>query len=147
LLIKSLQIYTLYRACVIYSHTSMYPGQMAYLTSDGDAADDVFTSAMEIIELSRQVVADERWDLQFIPFSLFLSGVVSRKKEDKALALKLMTALERESYGENTATMRRLLETIYDKQQATSRNGTPNLEIDWLEVMERSGPRLVMFGM
>lgn len=120
---------------------------MAYLTSDGDAADDVFTSAMEIIELSRQVVADERWDLQFIPFSLFISGVVSRKKEYKALALKLMTALERESYGENTATMRRLLETIYDKQQATSRNGTPNLEIDWLEVMERSGPRLVMFGM
>lgn len=120
---------------------------MAHLTSDGDAADEVFTSVTEIIELSGQVVADERWELQFIPFSLFLSGVVSRKKEEKRLALKLMTALERESYGENTATMRRLLETIYDKQQATTRNGQQNPEVDWLEVMEGSGPRLVMFGL
>lgn len=139
-------IYTLYRACVIYSHTSMYPGQMAHLISDGDAADDVFTSATEIIELSRQIVADERWELQFIPFPLFLSGVVSRRKEEKALALKLMTALERESYGENTASIRRLLGVIYDKQQATARSGKHNFEVDWLEVIDRSGPRLVMFG-
>jgi hypothetical protein len=124
----------------------MYPGQMAQLTSDGDAADDVFTSATEIIELSRQIVGDERWELQFIPFSLFLSGIVSGKKEEKALALKLMTALERESYGENTASIRRLLEAIYDKQQATKRNGKYDLEVDWLEVMDGSGPRLVMFG-
>jgi hypothetical protein len=147
LLINFLQIYTLYRACVIYSHTSSYPGQMADLTSDGDAADDVFTSITEIIELARQVVAEKRWEFQFMPFSLFLSGVVSRKREEKALALTLMTALERESYGENTATMRRLLETIYDKQQATTRSGKQDLEIDWLEVMERSGLRLVMFSM
>jgi len=119
---------------------------MAHLTSDGDAVDDVFTSATEIIELSRQIVADERWELQFIPFSLFLSGVVSRKKEEKALALKLMTAFERESYGENTASIRRLLETIYDKQQTTTKNGKHDLEVDWLEVMDGSGPRLVMFG-
>ena len=120
---------------------------MAHLTSDRDAADDVFTSVTEIIKLSRQVVADERWESQFILFSLFLSGVVSRKKEEKTLALKLMTALERESYGKNTATMRRLLETIYGKQQATTRNGKLDLEVDWLEVMERSGLRLVMFAM
>jgi hypothetical protein len=120
---------------------------MAHLMSNGDEADDVFSSVTEIIELSRQVVADERWELQFIPFSLFLCGVVSRRREEKALALRLMTALERECYGKTTATMRRLLEIIYDKQQATTGSGKQDLEVDWLEVMERSGLRLVMFGM
>jgi hypothetical protein len=125
----------------------LYPGQIADLATDGDAANEVFTSVTEIIEFSRQVVADERWDLQFIPLSLFLSGVVSRRKDEKDLALTLMTALERESYGKTTSTMRRLLEIIYDKQQATTRGGQQDRVIDWLEVMEKSGFRLVMFGM
>ncbi len=120
---------------------------MANLILEGAAADDVFNSVTEIIELSRQVVSDGRWELPYIPFSLFLSGVVSRRKEEKILALKLMTVLERESFGKNTATTRQLLETVYDKQQATARNGKQDLEVDWLEVMERSGLRLVMFGM
>jgi Fungal specific transcription factor domain len=119
---------------------------MAELTSDHEV-DDVFSSATEIIELAGQVVADERWELQYMPFSIFLSGVVSRKKDEKALALKLMTALERESFGGNTATMRRLLETIYEKQHATTGNGEHDLAVDWVEVMRMSGLRLVMFGM
>lgn len=107
----------------------------------------MFTSVTEIIELARQVVADERWELQYMPFSVFLSGVVSRKWDEKALALKLMAALEQQSYGRNSATMRRLLETIYEKQQAIADNCSEHLNVDWIEVMRMSGLRLVMFGL
>lgn len=125
----------------------MYPGQTVELTSDSEAGEKVFRSVTEIIEFAGQVVAEERWELQYLPFSIFLSGVVSRKKDEKALALKLMAALEQQSYGGNTATMRRLLETIYEKQQAATRNGEHDLAVDWVEVMKMSGLRLVMFGM
>jgi hypothetical protein len=119
---------------------------MMELISDRDAEDDVASSVTEIIELAGQVAADERWELQFMPFSIFLSGVVSREKDEKERALSLMIAFERESHGGNTATMRRLLETIYEKQ-ATTRNGKQDLAVDWVEVMRMSGLRLVMFGM
>jgi hypothetical protein len=108
--------------------------------------DNIFRSVTEIIKLARQVIAEERWELQYMPFSIFLSSVVSRKKGEKALALKLITKFERKSYGGNTATMRQLLETIYDKQDAATRNFKQYLTVDWVKVMRMSGLGLVMFS-
>jgi hypothetical protein len=120
---------------------------MASLTTDVNAENEVSSSVTEIIELSKQTVTNGRWELQFMPFSLFLAGVVSRRKEEKELALGLMLALERKGYGKNTATARRLLEKIYDEQQSTAGSSNPDPRVEWLEVMERCGLRLVIFGM
>jgi hypothetical protein len=123
----------------------MYPGQMVEAMADDKVRTEVQSHATKIIELAKQVVIEQRWGLQYMPFSLFLAGVVSTRKEEKALALELMAAMERECCGENTATMRRLLKAIFDKQ-ANLRNGNQHLEVDWIEEMRMTGFRLVMFG-
>jgi hypothetical protein len=124
----------------------MYPGQMAEAMADSIIMEEVSACATEIIELVQQAVAEERWELQCMSFSLFLAGVVSRKRDEKGLAIHLMNALDRQSYGENTASMRRLLVKVYDKQQTSAGSGVQNLGVDWVNEMKMDGLRLVMFG-
>ena len=124
----------------------MYPGQMVESMADDNIKSEIQIQAIKIIELAQQVVKEQRWELQYMPFSLFLAGVVSKRKEAKTLALNLLTAIERKSCGENTATVRHLLKAILDKQQANMRNGNSHFEVDWIEEMKTTGFRLVMFG-
>ncbi len=125
----------------------MYPGQMVEDPGDDNVEAIISTRVTEIVELARQIVEEERWEMQSIVFSLFLAGVVSKNKEEKTLALNLMTALERQSYGRNTKTIRRLMRSIYDKQQMISRSGGQILDVDWVEEMRMNGLQLVMFSM
>jgi hypothetical protein len=123
----------------------MYPGQMGENITD-EEKDNVSTRVTELIQLAKQVVAEERWDLQYIPFSLFLAGVASEDRDEKTLALKLLRDLEQQSHGANTTTMRRLLKAIYDKQNLVAVSGAQQFKIDWVDEMRNRGLMLVMFG-
>ena len=51
----------------------------------------------KIIELAQQVVAEQRWEKHYIPFALFLAGVVSKRGDEMTLVLGLLIAMEKES--------------------------------------------------
>src|SRR5271156_2543383 len=119
-------------ALIIYTHTSMYPGQMTDRGPDYDA--DVPACATEIIEIGRQIVAEERWDCRYITFGLFMAGFASTNLAEKALAFDLFDLVEQHCFGGNTTVMKQFLSTIYARQQDADRSGRP-LEIYWIEEM------------
>ncbi|KAL9603352.1 MAG: hypothetical protein Q9219_001214 [cf. Caloplaca sp. 3 TL-2023] len=86
--------YVLYRACIIYSHTSMYPSQRplplsphfpshhphhltpttATPTTIADA--ELHLSATEILHLTRSIISSGHHELRFAVFPLFMAGYV-----------------------------------------------------------------------
>jgi len=59
----------------------------------------------------------------------------------------MIKTIERHSHGGSMEGVRRLLETIYEKQRgAISRAGNA-LSVDWVEEMELSEQRLVIYGL
>jgi len=137
--------FMLFRAIVIYSHTSMLPNQI------GDPAlccrRTINGYATEIIQSARMIISQERFDLRFIIFPLFIAGFATDNLAEKDLAITLLKAVERHSYGGSTERVRILLETILEKQQAAILNVGNATSVGWVEEMERSGQRLIMYGM
>ena len=58
-----------------------------------------------------------------------------------------MAEVEKREYGGVADTLRRLLQTIYEKQSvAVAQKGHAN-SVDWVDEMERNGPRLIIYGL
>ncbi len=134
----------MYQMCVIYSHTSMYPGQLEDRAPEYDA--EVPVCATGIIEFSRRIVAQEIWEFRFTIFGLFLAGVASTNPSEHAVAYDLLDRMESRCYGANTAVLKQLLNTIYGRQEEAMRNGQ-DVNVDWIEEMRARDMRLVFFGL
>ncbi|KAI9789653.1 MAG: hypothetical protein M1835_001509 [Candelina submexicana] len=79
--------YALYRACMIYSHTSMWTSQRRE-TSPG-ADEEIAQYVAEIIQLAESIINSGRFELRFIVFALFMAGFAARE--------------HREDYNDNAA--------------------------------------------
>ncbi|KAF4633729.1 hypothetical protein G7Y89_g4387 [Cudoniella acicularis] len=135
----------LYRACKIYADTSMFPGQLNEPLSEFDS--DIETCSREIIQGAQIIISQERYELRFIVFPLFMAGFATRDVSEKDIALCLIKTMERHSYGGSTESVRRLLEVIYEKQRsAILRTGLTN-EVDWAQEMELTGQQLIIYGL
>lgn len=135
------QSYLLVRACILYVYTSMYPGQLFDPPHNYEI--QVSKCAREIIEAVKNIISKERFELRVIVFPLFMAGYSTMDPAEKSAALDLMRKQEQHSYGGSTAGVRKLLETVCEKQ-ATARDFK---NIDWIEEMRMSGQRLVMCGL
>jgi hypothetical protein len=134
----------LIRACVIYAHTSMFPGQLRDPASDSSI--QITTSATEIIQAAHTIVSQPRLDPRFIVFPLFLAGFATVDVGEKDLALSMIRAVEQHSYGGCTQSVRRLLETVYEKQRAALLRTGDSTSVDWVEEMELRGQPPLIYG-
>lgn len=135
----------LFRAIVIYAYTSMFPHQLQELSPE--AGPQINSCATEIIRSAQLIISQEMSELRFIVFPLFMAGFAATNPADKDLASNLLRAVERHNYGGSTESVRKLLDNIYEKQQAalmSMGNATP---VDWIEEMEMSGERLIIYGL
>ena len=130
---------------MIYAHTSMYPNQLREPSPDSDTV--VKACATEIIQAAHKILSQERYDLRFIVFPLLMAGFATNDPAEKNLALSLIKMVERHSYGGSTESVRRLLEAIYGKQRAAILQTGDCVSVDWVEEMELSGQRLVIYGL
>ena len=130
---------------MIYSHTSMFPNQLQSQEPGFEA--NVGSCATEILQAAHTIISQERYELRFIVFPLFMAGFATNDPNEKDLALNMIKIIERHSFGGSTEGVRRLLETVYDKQHtAISRAGTAS-SVDLIEEMESSGQRLIVYGL
>ncbi|KAE8452215.1 hypothetical protein EG329_001682 [Mollisiaceae sp. DMI_Dod_QoI] len=133
--------YMLYQACVIYAHTSMFPGQLDDPIRD---LERVITLGKEIIDAARVVLSKERYDYRFIVFPVFMAGFATQDPVEKRIALDLILAIEEHEYRGSTADVRQLLQKLYERQRsATMETGDAN-SVDWIEEMEKSGQGFIM---
>lgn len=137
--------YLLFRVCILYTHTSMYSGQLHDPEPDTDA--QIKACCAEILHAISIILSKQQCDLRYIVFPLFLAGFCTRNLTEKETALRLMAEVEKREYGGITDNVRRLLQTIYEKQSAAvAQTGDAN-SVDWVDEMERSGPRLIIYGL
>lgn len=134
----------LLRACLIYAHTSLFPGQLRYPAPDSKL--HITTCVTEILQAARFVASQEHVDPRFMIFPLFIAGFAASEPAEKDLALTMIRAVEQHSFGGCTQSVRELLEIIYEKQRvAILRTGDSTL-VDWVEEIELRGQPPIIYG-
>ena len=126
--------YMLYRACIIYSHTSMWIQQRLDTGPEFDS--EIADCAFEILRTSSRVIeAEHQLELRFFVFPLFMAGFASVDGTQKMMALDLIKQMEGKSIGGNTSTTRKTLETVYETQTTRFMVTGQDRDVDWMEVM------------
>lgn len=132
----------LYRACILYAHTSMFSGQL----NDGIADEQqINTSSREIIEAARIVVRFEKsYEIRIVVFPLFMAGFATKDPGEKQMVLDLLLAVQQQESRASTESARNLLQKLYEKQRsAMMETGNAN-SVDWIEEAKKSGQRFII---
>ncbi|KAI9808256.1 MAG: hypothetical protein M1825_004713 [Sarcosagium campestre] len=135
----------LYWASTIYSHTSVWPCQLASRTSESEA--EVDRCVRSIVNLSKVLVPAKRLELRFFIFPLFMAGYAATSADDKVSALDLIATVENESIGRNTTIVRRLLQEVYEKQNQHILRVGHSWGVHWIDIMTQSGLQGVKFSL
>ena len=126
---------------MIYSYTSMYATQLA---ESRDTPPIVSQSVSSILKLATEIVRDRgQLDSRFLVFPTFIAGFAATSGAEKHQARHIIASMEQESIGNNTHATRKLLEAVYEAQEANGRAQ----DVDWIEVMENRGLQVVSFGL
>lgn len=137
--------WSMYRACIIYSHTSMWSGQRMDTSPDFDT--EITTAAAQILHLAQAAVTSNHYNSRFLVFPLFMAGVASTDGYQMMQSLQCIQTLEEGALGRNMATTRKALKTIYDSQNEQFMQNGHSLNVDWLQIMHEHGLTVVNFGL
>ena len=147
--IRSKQLFehvsSLYRACIIYSHTSMWPLQRLETGPEFDL--EIAHAASEILVTAERIVNEGRFESRFIIFPLFMAGFANTDGSQKMMALDLMERMEDMSIGSNTRAVRRALGVIFETQNMLFRNTGTDITVSWMDCMIQQGLGVVNFGL
>ncbi|KAL2427098.1 hypothetical protein ABEF95_008430 [Exophiala dermatitidis] len=135
---------SLYRACILYSHTSMWSGQRLETSPDYDT--EIAVASNQILDMTRKALAEDRSDCRYLVFPVFMAGYASLGGAQRMVALDLIRTMEKTSIGRNTTITRRALAAVYEKQNERFMNTGQSLDVDWMEVMAERDLRIVNFG-
>ncbi|KIX07082.1 uncharacterized protein Z518_05059 [Rhinocladiella mackenziei CBS 650.93] len=135
----------LYRACIIYSHTSMWPGQR--LDTSPDYNTEIAVASNQIIYMARKALEEDRLDSRYLVFPVFIAGFASTDGGQRMQALDLIRSMEMNSIGRNTTVTRKALAAVYEKQNERFMNTGQSLDVDWMEVMAEREFMVVNFGL
>lgn len=136
---------TLYRACIIYSHTSMWSTQSLDTSPDYDT--EIAVASNQILQTTSRILADGMLDSRFLVFPCFMAGYASMVGDLKLTALELIGRMEKVSIGRNTAATKRGLAKVYEKQNERFMTTGQSLDVDWMDVMRGEGMVVVNFGL
>ena len=137
--------YTLYLACLVYSHTSMWPTQR--LDTGPEFDEEIARAASQIITTSEGIINANRLELRFVVFPLFMAGYASTDGSQKMMALDLIQRTEESSIGGNTLVTRRALQIVYERQTGSFMSTGHSLDVSWMNVMVEQGLQVVNFGL
>ncbi|KAL8737648.1 MAG: hypothetical protein Q9181_001462, partial [Wetmoreana brouardii] len=156
--------YVLYHACIIYSHTSMYPNQRSsplspYLPSSPPMPhpSNYYTSPPtmhnpsqpydlapihhhEIQTSAHEILSRTRAIISSghheLRFAVFPLFMAGYvlPRGERHEALTLMGGMEMESIGRNTRATRELLEEVYWRMDEGQRQGEVEVEVDWVRI-------------
>ena len=137
--------WTTYRACIIYSHTSMWPSQRLDTSPNCDA--EIAAAVQQILQVSQAIIASKPNNGRFLVFPLFMAGVASQVGNQKMLAVDLIQHMETDSIGPNTRATRKALEAIYERQNECFMQNGHSLDVDWLQLMIDQNLTVVNFSL
>lgn len=136
---------TLYRACIIYSHTSMWSTQRLDTSPDYDT--EIAVASNQILQMTNRILEDGRLDCRFLVFPCFMAGYASTVGDLKLNALELIGRMDRVSIGRNTAATKTALARVYEKQNERFMTTGQSLDVDWMDVIGEQNMLIVNFGL
>ncbi|OAG42177.1 hypothetical protein AYO21_03631 [Fonsecaea monophora] len=136
---------SLYRACIIYSHTSMWPGQR--LDTSPDYNTEIAVASSQILQMTSRALAEDRSYCRYLVFPVFMAGFVATDGAHRMHAVDLLREMEKTSIGRNTMTTRKVLAAVYEKQNERFMNTGQSLDVDWMQVMVGADLMIVNFGL
>jgi hypothetical protein len=134
---------SLYRACIIFSHTSMWPLQRLDTGPEFDG--EIGQCVADILHTAEGVVRSGQLELRFMVFPLFMAGFASTDGTQKMMALDLISALEKTSIGSNTTATRHALQIVYERQTQRFMHTGHSLDVDWLDIMVEQGLQVALW--
>lgn len=137
--------WTLFRACIIYSHTSMWPGQRVYTSADYSG--EIAAVSQQILQVSQAIMTNSPGNCRFLVFPIFMAGFASDVGNQKMLAIDLIHQMESDGIGQNTQVARKALEAVYERQNERFMHTGNSLGVDWLQLMMEQGFTVVNFGL
>jgi len=138
--------WTLYRACIIYSYTSMWHGQR--MDTSPDCETEITAALQQTLQVSQAIMETTSNAARFVVFPLFMAGFASAVDSEKMLALDMIKQMEQGCIvGQNIRSTRKALESIYERQKEEFMHNGHSLDVDWLEVMAERGVTVVNFGL
>lgn len=135
------QTYALYHACIIYSHTSMWPNQR--LHNGPQPVQETTHSVSRIIELGHEITSNGFIERKFMVFPLFMAGIASQNPSDHQEVIRLLIAFENQSIGRAMVATRQILETVYEKQREVIMLGADPLMVDWVDTVAERGLQMI----
>lgn len=145
---KVLQAFLMYQASIIYSRTSMFPGQALIPTANQAAfLADTNTRVSQIITLTMSIFANGELDRREVVFPIFMAGVATNNPNAKAKAIELLKSYEGHGIGQNTSVVRRLLVAVCDEQNRRVAAGRRMEEVEWLRFGRERGMSVVNCGL
>ena len=147
--LRSKQLYdnasTLYRACMVFSHVSMWPAQRLDTGPEFDA--EVAICASEILITAQRTVEEDQLKSRFTAFPLFMAGFASSDGNQKMMAMELLRRLEEKSIGSNTTATRRVLGMVYERQTSRFMVSGQDRDVCWRDVMVEQGLQVINWGL
>ena len=133
--------YALHRACIVYSHTSMWSTQRLEMTLED--TERVTQAAHEIRELAREISEQGFIERKFMVFPLFMAGIASKAEYEQEQVLKLISAFERQAIGKVMAATRHLLGIVIETQRASVMMGMDAFAVDWINTVSERGLQMI----
>ncbi|XHG05253.1 hypothetical protein AWENTII_008493 [Aspergillus wentii] len=135
----------LLHTALLFSHTSMWPGQ--HLGPEAFPEDNIYPHVTAILQIAESAIAEAGGAGQrFVTFPLFLAGAVTTSHEQKMVAMELLSNMTREEMGYNAATTRYILQVVYEQQAQRLMSAGHALNVDWVDIMDQHDLQVVNFG-
>ncbi|KAJ8604672.1 hypothetical protein MRB53_041704 [Persea americana] len=134
---------------ILYSRTSMYQEQRIFTyqqTHESTTADNE-RRISAILELASSLIAAKQYERRLIIFPIFIAGTATRQSDNKIRSLELIRAFERSGIGQNTRTVRRLLNLVFEEQSEAVRLGNLAESVEWMEVSKSRGLHISNCGL
>ncbi|CAF9924658.1 MAG: hypothetical protein HETSPECPRED_005644 [Heterodermia speciosa] len=133
--------YALYHACIIYSHTSMWPHQR--LDSGPQNMQELSQSVTRILQLGLEITSHGFIERKFMVFPLFMAGIATINPSDHQQVIRLLIAFENKSIGKVMVATRQILEIVYEKQREVMMLGGNPLMVDWIDTVAERGLQMI----
>ena len=158
----------LFHAAMIYSRTSMYPGQGRMPTANQHSllADTearvaaILSLAMPQIPTATNTATNHSSSsnnsnnnigisttARHLVFPVFIAGVATALMPNKTAAINTISRLEDSGIGRNTVRTRRLLVLVYEEQARRVQAGGKIEDVDWLQIARAHGLDVVNCGL
>ena len=119
----------------------MWPRQR--ICMGDESTPELSQSVRTILQLGDEITTNGIDERKFMVFPVFIAGIATRVPDDRKLALKILSFLERNSIGKVMVATRRILQIVYEEQREVELQGGHPMDVDWVTTVARRGLQMI----